>query len=137
MYPIAKEGNYSIPSSVEELGDYSFYNNSKLKEIIIPDKVNKIGTECFYSCYSLEYVKINSKIIGDWAFELCPKLKKVEISNNINKIGGRIFSRSTNIEEFVFLGTIDEWNKISYKASNWKNNSNITKVICTDGEVEV
>ena len=43
LYPPAKEGNFEIPSTVEELGGGAFYRNYYLTEINIPNTVKKVG----------------------------------------------------------------------------------------------
>ena len=137
MYPPAKEGEtFEIPAVVEELGDYAFCDNKNLKKINIPQNITKFGTEMFYSSDILEEVEVNSNLIGNWAFEVCPNLKKIIIGKSVTKIKGRAFSRSTNIEEFKYLGTMEEWNNIS-KEENWKSDSSIAKIICSDGTINL
>lgn len=136
MYSPAREGEYVIPDTVEEIGDYAFCDCKKLIKINITDKIKTIGTEAFYSSDLLEEININAKTIGSYSFEKCPNLKNVTIGTNVNKIMSRAFSRSTNIEEFKYLGTKEQWNNIT-KADGWTRDSNITQVICSDGIVDV
>ena len=45
--------NTIIPNGVKELGDYAFYVQSSLENIVIPDSVTKIGYGVFLSSRNL------------------------------------------------------------------------------------
>jgi len=57
--PIFKTGSYTIPSTVTNLGAYSFYF-SKLSNIFIPSSVTTIGNAAFYNCSALQSIVTNS-----------------------------------------------------------------------------
>ena len=136
MYPTGKEGEtYIIPPSVKEIGVSAFYSNKNLTNIEIPSTVEIVGQSAFEGCSNITYVSLNAKKTnGQWAFDGC-NLNKLDIGGNVEYIGSRTFNNCKNIEEVNYKGTINEWNEIS--KNGWNNNSNITKVICTDGEVEL
>ncbi|MBD5542816.1 MAG: leucine-rich repeat protein [Lachnospiraceae bacterium] len=46
------------------IGDNAFKNNKKLKNVIIGENVQKIGTKAFYGCRKLTSITINSKKIN-------------------------------------------------------------------------
>ena len=52
-YPLAKTGNFTIPSSVTSIQSYSFSSSTGLTGVIIPNGVNAIGDSAFSSCPSL------------------------------------------------------------------------------------
>ena len=53
-YPADKSGtSYEIPDTVQIIGDYAFYYNKNLEEIIIPESVTEIGDYVFYVTYCL------------------------------------------------------------------------------------
>ena len=81
-----RDGKVIIPSSVEsggveyqvvKIGDYAFYENHKLKEIIIPDTVIAIGVKAFW----------NSGLSGD-----------VEISQYVEEIGTAAFAVTSGVD---------------------------------------
>lgn len=60
----------------------------------------------------------------------------VTIPNSVTSIGENAFEYCKNLTEINFDGTIAEWNAIT-KGYNWNRQVSATKVICTDGEVEL
>ncbi|MBQ9012630.1 MAG: leucine-rich repeat protein, partial [Bacilli bacterium] len=91
------------------------YAIGKGSKCVIPDGVEELGN------YSIRWDK---------------KTTEVQLPKSVKKIGNQAFGYSTSINKFIYLGTKEEWNNIN-KASSWKDNSSITKVICTDGEIEL
>lgn len=79
-----------IGNNVEEIGSSAF-SRSKLKRVVIPDKVTAIAQSTFYLCVNLEEITLpkNLTYIDCDAFGFCRKLKTVR-----------------------FKGTTDEWNNI-------------------------
>lgn len=73
-------GTMQIPSTVKELGDLSFYGQSKMTEIIVSEGVETIGL----------------------AFRYCSILKKVEIPSTVKTITDGCFADATNeLEEII------------------------------------
>lgn len=66
-----------IPETVTEIGAYAF-SNTGLKEIIIPNAVEKIGCKALYSCFDLATV-----IIGNYVSEIG---SRAFASNNIKNV---------------------------------------------------
>ena len=58
FYPQLKPGDFTVPATVTELGDYLFSNCSKLTAITIPASVATIGNGAFNNCPSLTNVVI-------------------------------------------------------------------------------
>ena len=138
MYcPGKNEEKFSIPTMVRTIKAEAFYGNSKLKEINIPNTVNTINNEACRNCTNLVYVNINAKmILSNFAFYNNSNLKTINIGTNINSISGNAFGNCRKIEKLKYEGTVEEWNNIN-KSNGWNSDSNITKVKCTDGEVDV
>lgn len=66
----------------------------------------------------------------------CSNLTSVSIGNLVTIINGESFSECYELTNIIFRGTISEWNNITLD-SNWKGNSPITTIHCTDGDVTV
>ena len=61
---------YTVPSTVKELGDYSFAGLSRLETVIIPNGVTRLGEGIFENCRALVKVEIPASVteIGSEAF---------------------------------------------------------------------
>ncbi len=52
---------YTIPSTVEKIGDYAF-NEAKIVEVVIPSNVKTIGEKAFYNCQYLNSVTLSEGV---------------------------------------------------------------------------
>lgn len=86
-------GSLSIPAnvnyngvtySVNEIGEYTFYNCSNLTSVTIPNTVTSIGYRAFYGCHSLSSIEIPNSVtkIGDQAFLDCSVLTSINVESN-------------------------------------------------------
>ncbi len=68
-----------------------YYGNEK--EILIPKSVTEIGESAFYSCHSIEKIRLEGdiSIIGDAAFSDCINLSDFKIPGNISYLGAYAF----------------------------------------------
>lgn len=84
------------------LNQVEFKEKTGLK-IIMPENVTSIGELAFFSCYSLDNIKIPSSVttIGEYAFYGCSSLTSIEIPEGVTSIEGNTFCGCislTNIE---------------------------------------
>lgn len=78
------DGTIAIKSSVRILSDYSFYGQSGMTEISIPEGVETIGNTAFNNC----------------------SVRKVEIPSTVKTIGANCFADATNnLEEIIIHNT--------------------------------
>ncbi len=72
----------NIPSTVTRIGDYAFFNYSKLQNIIIPNTVTSIGSCAFYKCTGLTDITIPESVIliGSECFALS-NISRFEFQN--------------------------------------------------------
>ena len=138
-YPTGKtEDTYVFPSTLKEIGNRAFASCSNLKKIEIPQSIEKVGDLAFRDCLGLVRINVNTSEIGALCFFACVNLNDVTIGKNVKKIGSSAFSSANNISNFTYLGKKEEWNNIVTKSNLWKNgNSSITKIICSDGEINL
>ena len=136
-YPTGKTNDtYTFSSNVNEIGASAFAF-SNLKSIDIPSTVEKVGSNAFQST-GITTANIDSSTIEYYIFWNSKSLEKIVIGENVTKLGGAVFSNCSNLKSIIYLGTMDEWNNTLGKTSLWKSgNTSITKVICSDGEINL
>ncbi len=82
-YPIARPGEYNIPSTVTSIEMNAFANSCNLTSISIPPSVTSIGAYAFASCCNLSSVTIPESIstITTQSFANCTSLTSIHIKN--------------------------------------------------------
>jgi hypothetical protein len=73
-------------------------------------------------------------IIDGGAFPECKSLTSITIPNSVVEIGGWAFAMCDNLLVINYEGTVEQWNAI-IKEDTWTEESSITTVHCTDGDV--
>ena len=87
-FPCGKDCDYTIPSGVIRIGDYSFYGCELLHSVHIPEGVAAIGRYAFQLCTAMQSVNIPSSVteIGFAAFYSCRSLTSIVIPGSITVI---------------------------------------------------
>lgn len=85
-------------SNLTAIGNYAFYNLTKLATLSIPSSLTSIGNYAFYYCYNLTGFSIPSSVtgIGDSAFYGCTKFSS-SIPGSVTTIGSSAFKNCTGI----------------------------------------
>ena len=106
----------TIGNKVESIGNSAFSYCTGLTSITIPDSVTSIGDYAFDCCTGLTSVTIGNKVksIGSSAFYNCTGLTSVTIGNKVESIGSYAFRGCTGLTDVYFIGTKEEWAKISF-----------------------
>ena len=106
--PCGKSGDYIIPNSVTNIGDFAFSYCSGLTSIVIPDSVTTIGGSSFGYCGSLTNITIPDSVtvIGQNAFVECSNLTFVTIPDSVTEIQGYTFEFCTNLKSMVIPDSI-------------------------------
>ena len=83
----------NLPEGLTTIGDYVFYDCSRLASINLPDSVTTIGDAAFYDCSSLASINLPGSVttIGNEAFSYSG-LTSIEIPDGVTTIGGDAFS---------------------------------------------
>ena len=92
FYPIGKKDeSYTIPNTVEEIGEKAFQGASWITSLVIPTNVKRIKGQAFRQNYNLSSVEFKEPSylteLENYAFWTCPKLKEVTLPSSIDKIG--------------------------------------------------
>ncbi len=86
-------GTIILPNSVVEVGNYAFYQNSKLTKPVIGSNVALIGSYAFSGCTALERITIPASVteIGRNAFKNCPIVCVICEGETPAKLGSKVF----------------------------------------------
>lgn len=105
----------NFPDSLEHIGDFAFQRAHKLysggKTLVIPEKVEKIPTSCFYKCDSLTSIVLpeNLKTISTFAFD-GTGLRHIDLPEGLDSLGNVVFGGSL-LQSIVIPSTC---NKMGY-----------------------
>ena len=82
-----------IGQGVTGVGNYAFYNCTKLKTVSLPQSLAAIGRNAFQGCKSLETVTIPQEVtdIGSAAFYECTGLTQLTLGDGLIAIGDEAF----------------------------------------------
>lgn len=91
-----------IPEKMKRIGEYTFEGCKLLKSIDIPSGIEVIPKGAFQYCNSLELISLPTtlKEIGDYAFSgWNTSIEKIEIPNSVRSIGKYAFSNLKNLSQ--------------------------------------
>lgn len=96
--PPEADGLVIIPEYVTEICPEAFYENKKIKKVVLPKGLHTIGASAFASVSYLTDINLeNVRVIGDCAFTDCVSLKKIRL--NCDKIGTYTFTNCFRLIE--------------------------------------
>lgn len=114
-----KETNYVMPTTVEEVKEYSFWGCKNLESVSLGSSMAAIPGYAFSNCQSLQTVTIpyTVKRIDMRAFEDCASLQKVILPSSITNIHETAFDGCSSLtlqgETGTYAGTYaDTWNEL-------------------------
>ena len=144
MYPAARSGAYTVPSTVTFISWMSFTSCDGLTSVDIPDGVAaEIGANAFFECRNLTSVTIGDDVIGigagafsncrdlsdltlgdsigyisSHAFDGCRSLTSVTIPDSVTAIGGYAFNSCTDLETVDIGSGVDSIGEYAFDGCN-------------------
>ena len=96
----------NLPNTLKKINRYAFYNCTALTKITIPDGVTYIDEYTFANCTKVSELNLSSSIdtIGRYAFKGCTSLHMVAIPEGVEKIFFGAFENCTNLSAVFFYG---------------------------------
>ena len=90
-----------LPDTLERMDRNCFANSEALKTIVIPEGVEEIPEHAFYLCRNLESVSLPSTLrrIGKEAFAFCEKLASIEFPEALEEIDVEAFRECRALEK--------------------------------------
>lgn len=107
--------NILIPSRVNTIGTDAFFSCLNLKKVSFPKRLKKICYGAFSECYSLENIILPQSLttIDSWAFHNCISNKEIIIPDAVEKIGEHAFSNSDGMW-YVYQDSIITHSKLKH-----------------------
>lgn len=112
-YPGGINGKFTVPATVNHIGDAAFYGAHGLDAVEILGDLDFIGFEAFALCANLNDVVINDGVnyVGYWAFRGCDGIKLLTVPQSVTNIGNEAFGFAdydgNKISDFTLRGYKD------------------------------
>lgn len=106
-----------IYNGLDAIPSHMFDGCEKLKSIILPPHITKIGDYAFNGCKNLEQLTIpsNVKIIGDYAFEGCEKLQDIVLPQQLSQIGTYSFENCKSLTSIIIPDSVKSIERGAFK----------------------
>ena len=81
---------------------------TKVSELTIPTEIEDVGAWCFYNCTNLTSLTITENVtnIGNYAFGYCRQLPEITIPANVKRISPYAFSYCTDVTNIVVPASV-------------------------------
>lgn len=123
-----------MPDTLQQIGSEAFYQ-ANLKEVTIPQNVTTIGSYAFYNCDKLRTVNIPSRVkrLEEYMFYDCLLLSSVELSDSLTYIGNYAFSNCPSISSIVLPDAITQINTRAFSGCTSLASVNFPEGLTTIG----
>ncbi len=115
VFPPAKSGSYTIPTTVKHIGASAFESSYNLTSVIIPNTITSIGSYAFSYCSGISgalTLPTSLKKLGDGAFYGCSKLTSVTIPATLTDIGYYCFLESNLVTAFNVISSNPDYTSV-------------------------
>lgn len=126
--PFKSEKRYNIPNTVTKINASTFESCSNLREIIMTDSVEIIGSLCFCDCFNLEHIRLSNSLKnnGRMLFMECKNLSVISMPLFFSADDNDTFTNCRNIRELEIF--CDKFN-LDLKSSSHFTLSEIRNIL--------
>ena len=92
-----------LPENATEIGTYAFQYCTRLKEVVLPEGLEKINSQAFYEC-GLDTIVLPESLseVGDEVFRQCYQLKSANLPASLRNMGSFMFYDCRSLESVTF-----------------------------------
>lgn len=111
----------TLTGSLKTIGDGAFWGCTRLEKIEIPDSVKTIGENAFYNCNSLKSVKLGKAVavISKRAFVKCSALTGIELPKSVKTLGDEAFLDCTALKTVKVDKSLTDFGIDSFENTAW------------------
>ena len=121
VYCLSSKSSFTVPDSVETIGEMGFRRKKALKNVIIPSTVKVIEQDAFYDCDNLDNIFIPASVetVKGYAFADCDALKTVTFGGVPQHLSNHVFEECDDLHTiFIPEGTEKKFHKaLHYNSS--------------------
>ena len=102
--------SFTIPASVETIGDDAFFQMTSLTSMSIPATVKNMGGNLFNSCSSLTSIQLLNRptVLGTGFAGNCEKLTSINIPDSVVELESNLFDRDESLKEIFVPDSVLE-----------------------------
>ncbi|EMS16348.1 leucine rich repeat protein, bspa family protein [Entamoeba histolytica HM-3:IMSS] len=108
-----------LPTSLTRIGNYSFYSCRSLQSIKIPKYVQFIGKACFNRCTSLKHIKFEQNCelshLSFSAFYKCFTLESFHLPTTVSRIDSFCFFKCENLTSITLPSSLKHLGYVVFK----------------------
>ena len=122
FYDFTRLSSISLASTVKQIGVRAFYRCTSLKAIALPNTVTTIRKNAFQNCYNLTAAVLprGLKTISSYCFNQCSNLRVVTIPASVTSIEKEAFWHCYKLSKVNYKGSQSQWKKVTVKTGNQK-----------------
>ena len=104
-----------LPEGLEKI-NYAAFFESGIENITIPESVKEIGNSAFDDCYNLKSINIPDGVsrIEDLTFSSCRSLNSIKLSDNLTHIGNYAFEGCSALTSMILPETVTTINSYAF-----------------------
>ena len=105
-----------VAVDVEEIAANAFNTCTKLREVVLHNKIKRINNFAFANCPELTTINLPDSIsyIASSAFYACPKLDNITLPSSITEICSGTFNGCENLTKIVIPSTVTDIDRTAF-----------------------